>query len=136
MEFAIGDFAAAAADLKARPENSSDPNRVLLEYFSLERLGQDGWASLQRDFPARESLWGPRIAGLIGGSSSEAEVLNETYSPEARCLVNLYLGEWHLQRHEFDKAAQSFRKAPGCPVDSVATVIGRAELQRLESEVK
>lgn len=133
IEFALGRWADAVRDLQF-VDGSPDvvnTDRALLLYFASERMGFDGREELMRHPTSSRPGWGKYVEGVIGGWMSENDTAKAIDGPDDRCMVDFYFGEWHLQRKELDAARQRLAAVTGCHRDSLATVIGAAELARL-----
>jgi len=94
--FLSGNFSAAAADfhraVARAPRHPYAWNRVLFRYIARARAGQDARAELARE---RLNVLEPVVALFLGRGSPGAALKDDSFS-DNQCLVEFFVGQWHL----------------------------------------
>jgi tetratricopeptide (TPR) repeat protein len=109
------DFPMAAADFLRSIELKDTAYPMLWRYLARGRAGESGPAELAANAARLKTKdWPYPIIEFYLGQRSAADMPATT--PEERCLVNFYLGEWHMLHGNRAEASAALRTAADtCP---------------------
>jgi tetratricopeptide (TPR) repeat protein len=132
--FYLGEFANAADDFMGAARGSSAYSMLWL-YLSRARAGNgDAKEELTRGAERlNKAEWPYPVVELFLERQSLDAVQAAGGTPEQRCEVQFYVGEWHLLRGTHDAAAKSLQGAADtCPRNFVEYQAAVEELKRLK----
>ena len=143
--FYNGDYQRAAADLEQALKLEPNSYTPLWLYLARKRAGAGNADELldSETRALRAGGWPAPVIVLYLGRTDAASVVaasTDTDSKrqrEQRCEANFYLAQWHLLRHERDRALALLKEAQGgCPKEFLEYEGTLAELRRLAANPK
>lgn len=134
-----GNAARAAPDLARAQEMTGDPYASLALYLARVRAGQDGARELAARTAAldRKAWPGPLVALYLGRGAPESPLAaarqGDAAAQQAQlCAARYYMAQWHLLRHETDRALSLLMNAASqCPTDALERGGAIAQLKEL-----
>lgn len=140
IRFDKGEFFSAASDLAQSQKLKPNTYTAIWLYLARVPGNIDGKAELTLNTQSMDKIkWPAPVVALYLGKADPNTVLSQAADPDPKklkellCEANFYLGEWHLLRHEKQKALPLFIKAQNdCPKSFTEYSAAVSELKRLK----
>ena len=135
VQFNLGDFGKAASDLARGAAGPVDAYAMLWLHLARVRAGaQDAKNELSQtatQLPA--TAWPRPIVEFYLGRRSLDDASAAATTPDQRCEISFYAGQWHILRNAKAAAQQALQKAvETCPKSFIEYRGALAELARLQ----
>jgi tetratricopeptide (TPR) repeat protein len=134
LYFAVGNFAAAEADLQRAIALKDDLYPALFRYLALARSGQNASAALEAAVSRLKSKdWPYAVAEFYLGRRTPEALHSAASNEDEKCEAEFYVGEWHLSRGEREQARPLLQGVVDrCSKELIEHAAAAAELRRFD----